>query len=418
MARTSSDEFELTWKPYGNRKGKRIKGGQWVKVIDGKQKSFGSASMKSDRQGYREALKKYRHFMDERETDQEVYAKIRKILGTSGPSHFSFMQWEKDHPGRDPFNPRYTYEEAAALREAQRQSSDDGPTLLDVQVLEDRKRRHQNILTHGYPFADAQGQTAKHAKTKKPTISNLVDQYLQEREQDRDLTRSNPQALASKQQLSEAGYNGIFQHLQTFKQFAGNRFFEDPREVESLLESYRATQVQKLIDNQYTAWTVNTKLAKLRTFIKWCVKKHHLDHEPANLTDVCATFSTRKSGQPLTMEQVRQLWEHAGERMRAWMAVSLNCGFYPVDVARLHRDHLVDGRIIQHRQKTHAQRNYKLWPLTIDLIERTCQDRDEDTGGLLWVTQQGNPLVQQNPNRNTLSHQLKRVCEQAGVKAT
>lgn len=65
MAHKNRSKTKLTWKPYGSRKGKPVPGGQWVKVVNGKQRSFGTATSKSNRSAYLEAQANYERFLDD-----------------------------------------------------------------------------------------------------------------------------------------------------------------------------------------------------------------------------------------------------------------------------------------------------------------------------------------------------------------
>lgn len=64
---------KLTWKPYGN-----ANGGRWFKKIDYKCRYFGSAANKSDRAAYRQALSKYRAFMERRDAEQLQLVRIKQ----------------------------------------------------------------------------------------------------------------------------------------------------------------------------------------------------------------------------------------------------------------------------------------------------------------------------------------------------
>ncbi len=96
MARSNGGGQELTWKPYGKRKGKVVKGGQWVKGIDGKQKSFGSAFRKPDRKAYGTALAKMRDDTEEQGEEcqlQKVARAFRdaKVKALGMPSRLDWV---------------------------------------------------------------------------------------------------------------------------------------------------------------------------------------------------------------------------------------------------------------------------------------------------------------------------------------
>lgn len=387
MARSNSSGKELTWKPYGKRKGKVVKGGQWVKVIDGKQKSFGSASRKSDRKAYGAALAKMRDYTEEQGEERQLQKVARafmdaKVKALGMPSGLGTTSIETLDP--------LAAEEQAARDELAR-------------VIERSRRLRQ-------------AQEVRQAADSEPGESRLfaiMDAYYADRRQDRDITVSGSGSISNKRSLTEAGYKSIETHLNTFRAFASNCPFNAVLDVERVLSRYADFLRAKLESRAYTAWTVNTKTAKLRTFVKWAVEKHFIDAMPANLTSVTASYATKKGGKPIPLEDIRKLWRAADDRMKCWIALGLNCGYYPVDIGRLKSGEVVGGRIIRHRSKTNAQQNYKLWPVTAQLIESTRQGGPGDPEAPLWLRPDGRPFDQ--GATNPVGAMFAKLRERAGV---
>ncbi len=179
MARSNSSGKELTWKPYGKRKGKVIKGGQWVKVVDGKQKSFGSASRKSDRKAYGAALAKMRDYTEEQGEERQLQKVARafmdaKVKALGMPSGLGTISIETLDP--------LAAEEQAARDELAR-------------VIE-RSRRLRQAQEVRQATDSEQGESRLFA---------IMDAYYADRRQDRDITVSGSGSISNKRSLTEAG---------------------------------------------------------------------------------------------------------------------------------------------------------------------------------------------------------------------
>jgi len=397
-------KLELTWKPHGKRKGKKVNGGRWVKVIDGKQISFGTGKRKSDKAGYNKAVAAYKTLCEQRDRDEDL-AKLARAYyrGRAEAMGQEVGDLGGDASANGSVLPTWLTK-AEPDDDTEPVNGDQGPTLEEVQSLIDRSKRRMKMQR---PLVAAEPDEL--------TFDHALDLYLDARKKDRDLTAQQPDVLPKRQRLTAQTYRTMENHLKSFREFAGNHPVAEAADVEKLLGDFRSQQQQLLIEGKYKPHTVNSRLRKLHTFVKWLTSNNHLDRLPRNLTDACTSFNTEKGGKPLTLEVIRELWDHANDRMKAWIALGLNCGFYPIDVGRLHRDDLQDGRVVKRRGKTGALQNYKLWPVTLELIDRTRQD--SDGGGLLWVATDGTPLVS-DAGVNRLSALFAKLRSSAEVEAT
>lgn len=165
------------------------------------------------------------------------------------------------------------------------------------------------------------------------------------------------------------------------------------------------------------AIAINDKLKFLRQFISWAFWNRVLSEMPRNLREVTKRVPVKKSGEPLLLKDVRKIWRNADPKMRCWIALGLNCAFMNSDIAGLKADDISDGRLISRRRKTGVPMNYKLWAVTLDLIEQTRMDRDEDTGGLLYVNAEGNPVVTETGS-DRVGHAFKKLANKAAVACT
>ncbi len=125
-----------------------------------------------------------------------------------------------------------------------------------------------------------------------------------------------------------------------------------------------------------------------------------------------------------TVDEIKQLLEAASERKRLYLLLALNCGMYPVDIAKLRHDEVdwKEGRISRKRSKTrHRSENvpkvdYLLWWETSDLLKKYRSDDPElvllnKNGTPLWVEAEKNGKFNRNNNIRTAYFQLQQQIE-------
>ena len=112
---------------------------------------------------------------------------------------------------------------------------------------------------------------------------------------------------------------------------------------------------------------------------------------------------TNGKPQHFTVEQVRQFLSAAKGRVRLYLLLSLNCGYYQGDISDLRPDQ-VDwdrGHIRRKRSKTSGYESvrevdYPLWTETFNLLQRY---RSSDPDHVL-TTSHGTPLVRRRLNKS------------------
>lgn len=391
-----ASRLELTFKKYGRDRD----GGRWCKKINGRLQYFGSGSTKSDRKSYSTALKKYRRFCERQIIESEIEGsataffrgrlkavhgenwrdelKRLKVKGSASGDLETGMSMGDGLDGVD-----YVAEgEADGLA---------GPSLVDVMLMVER---HAN-------------RTVKESAKKAPgevTISGHIDAWLENERQRRDSGDIVEMSFVSKQ-------NGI----ETFRSFVAEATFGDAPQVESLLADYRTLLLTAFNEKRYSGNTVNDKTKFLGQLIKWCYQRRVLNELPRSLGQVTRKVATVKGGEPLGNAVIESLWAVADDRMRCWIALALNCGFKNRDIGELTGRDIVRGRLLTRRHKTGVPMNVKLWPLTLELLERTRQD-DVDPDALLFVNRVGAPLVRDRTDR--VGYAFRALAKRAGVKAT
>jgi integrase len=98
----------------------------------------------------------------------------------------------------------------------------------------------------------------------------------------------------------------------------------------------------------------------------------------------------------LTVEEFKTLVGHATGQLKLHLLLMANCGMLQTDISDLRQDEVdwVEGRIIRKRSKTDDKDdvptvNYKLWPLTFELLKKYRSDDPE----IALLTEAGNRWV-------------------------
>lgn len=352
---------------------------QWYRTVpcfeDGevkkKRKYFGTGSGVSDAKSYRTALEKYSAYMDEWELLEGPRRFMQRVeVYEQGPTVLE--HWlRKNRPAM--YDPAQTDESIDALRES--------------------RQRLQMVRTLGR----SEGVSAPDASR---GMDDLVARWLKlegRRVKSGDIT---PVALNSKT-------SGI----KTFQAWCDGREFGDPKAVEQLLADYRGFLLDRHDAGRYTSHTVNDKLKFLGQFVAWAYEHRELDELPRTLVKVLAKLKVKKEGRPLTASQVRAVWRHANDRMKCFIALGLNCGFKNKDITELTASDFRGDRLISARSKTKAPMNYLLWPVTLDLIERTRQDSGGGKQDRVFRSSTGGEL-----SPATLGALFKKVAKRADVE--
>jgi len=334
------------------------------------RKYFGTGRGVSDRVSYKLALGKYHAYLNDWEL-QRAYRTLYRQLSKGQEVEAPIGRWLKKH--------------RPALMDA---------TLSDEQAIECEDQHQSLRLLQG----------ASHATPSKPPEGQSISDHM-----DRWLAGEYRRYEAG--EITEVAYKSKAKGIKTFREMVKGQGFENPMQVERLLGEYRALLLGMLASHVYTGHTVNDKGKFLRQFIQWCYKNRVLEEMPRCLEDVVKRVAVNKGGKPLTVDQIQKLWQAAGARMRCFIALGLNCGFKNSDIAGMHTNDLEDGRLIGYRGKTGVPMNYKLWPVTQQLIALCRQDKGGKSDERLFTTTHGEAIPS-----GTLSALFKKVATRAKVE--
>lgn len=377
---------ELSFKKYA----KPRKGGRWYRKINGKERYYGTGKSKADRESYNDALAKYRSERDKEVVEAQVEDMAKAFFRGKLKAYYG--------------------DDALGQLQSRSQNEEGGPAPLpgdlDEWAPSQEDDRHQPGLTDVMLMIERQARRKVLAPTKEEgakTISDHIDAWLAEEA-----------GRFKAGEIQEVSFLSKSHGIKTFRDFVDGAVFGEPVAVEALLSDYRTLLLGKLEQDQLKGNTVNDKLKFMRQFVKWSYSRRVLHEVPRVMEAVTKQVKVEKGGQPLTWDEVHRLWDHADDRMRCWIALSLNCGFKNLDVAETVGEHIQGGRLLAMRHKEPVPMNYKLWPVSQELIAKTRQDRSGQAR--LFINKVGNPIVR--VGSDNLGSAFKRLTKRAGVIAT
>ncbi len=237
-------------------------------------------------------------------------------------------------------------------------------SLTDQQRQE---RKEKQMFAAWMASRDQRGQQQRKPVGK--TIADHIERWLKYQ-----------QTRRLGEEIGQSGYDAMLRGIGTLREHVNGAGFGAPQEVEAMLMAYRGYLSQQLGDGQYTAHTANDKLKFAAQFIRWAYEQRVLAELPRSLEKFVHRFPVVKEGHPLPLIDIRKLWKMASPRLRCFIALGLNCGFKNKDITSLDAGQLDSGRLIGWRSKTKVPMNYKLWPVTWELIQQCRNDAGGDTG--------------------------------------
>jgi len=114
--------------------------------------------------------------------------------------------------------------------------------------------------------------------------------------------------------------------------------------------------------------TSDSYLNIFKMFVRWLYENELLENLPRNLNALKISH-TNKEVLVWSVDEIHQLWEAADLLGKAYISLSLNCGFNPVDIMSLTKNEIIDNRITKARSKTGQSGSWLLWYVTQQLLQ-------------------------------------------------
>lgn len=162
--------------------------------------------------------------------------------------------------------------------------------------------------------------------------------------------------------------------------------------------------------------TINNELAAVKAMFHWALAAEVIQQGP-NLDAVKKIPRRKVKRQTFTPEEIRRLMAHANPQWRAMILLGLNCGFGCTDVAELKwaNLNLDTGRVCFPRPKTDVERDFPLWPETVEAL-KALPVRGEH----VFYTRNGNTWGYRNKGKydvKPVTVAFKKLLQRAGVEA-
>jgi integrase len=168
---------------------------------------------------------------------------------------------------------------------------------------------------------------------------------------------------------------------------------KDEAGMASLMERFKERQKALMTAGQIQPGTLNERLKTLRHVVRWLHRKYVIQSLPREIIDICAMYRVPTTAKALDLATIHRLWDGASPRLKTYMALALNCGFYVGDIATLEYSHIKDGYVLKDRHKTNVPTRFKLWSVTKALLDANANG----SRNVMLVTEDGGPLLVIDP---------------------
>ena len=167
----------------------------------------------------------------------------------------------------------------------------------------------------------------------------------------------------------------------------------DEATLAALIKRFRESQKALMSAGRIQPGTVNERMKTLRHVVRWLHDQYLIPAIPRQMSQLCAAYKVQTTAKALDLDTIHRLWKEASPRLKTYIALGLNCGFYVGDIASLEYSHIQGGYIVKDRHKTGVPTRFKLWAVTKALLAANCNGKDK----LALVTDDGRPLLVIDP---------------------
>ena len=230
----------------------------------------------------------------------------------------------------------------------------------------------------------------------------------------------------------------IKRYLQRFLDWLGTQEFDIGEQGPEDLTTIVLTAYRQVLsdDTSIGMKTANHCIDHVRMLLLWGAKMHGIAHPPIGSIRQFSKRRNAKEGHgrkqnrdPLSWNDLEKLLSNADVVDSSLIMLGLNCGFGNSDVGtlKLKDVDLEEGTISHPRPKTGVERDFNLWPETIQILKAYLKDHrgkpmDDDTSKLLFVSRKGRPLCWQVLKEDgklrrsdAIKLRFERLCERAGI---
>jgi integrase len=383
---------------------------QWRKRYKGQTYYLGTGLGKTDMESYRKALAKWDAKQAElKAADQKAQAEQKLAEYSRSLTQWGMFLASQDKPAAstrepEPITPELVQEAEQWWAEHPERGLSEAGRVAAQMVKEG----------NGKPSAGAK------------TVGDLLDLFLadQKRRNERrrflEAQRDNGQAVQEKPRENISAYRLVSIKVQSehLRKSVGTMAFDGTEQkAAEMLRRFRADCEKALIAASISPNTFNERIKLARQFVGWLHENYHLQSLPRGLKQLCGRYQYTPTPKAMDVKIIQKLWKAASIRVKTWLALGLNVGFYAQDISVLKASDIEGGYLVKDRNKTGVPMKLKLWPVTQRLLELTGK---ADEKGYLFRGSKGRPLVWHNIEKNSrtdlVRNDFARLCQKAQVQ--
>jgi hypothetical protein len=242
-------------------------------------------------------------------------------------------------------------------------------------------------------------------KPKAKTMGKHLDDYIAEQRERYEHGLKFPNA-PQHERISPARFIAYRWTAETLKlSWADESLPKDEATLEALMERFRSEQKRLLTKGTIKPATFNERIKTMRHFLGYLYRKRLIATLPRETERLCAKHAVKSTARALDVDMIRLIWREASPRLKTYVALALNCGFYAVDIANLEHAHIKGAYIACDRHKTGVPTRFKLWDVTKRLLAENCNGKEK----LAFRAKYGGPLMVIEPDAE--SGRGRRWCE-------
>ena len=166
------------------------------------------------------------------------------------------------------------------------------------------------------------------------------------------------------------------------------------------LDDYRnytlALPISTATKKSISLWTAKSRLDIVKLMIKWGYQMALIETLPRNLDQYSRITIPEPTVNRFSLEEVSVIYSAASDRTKMFILLGLNCGFGQTDISELRVGEvsIEEAEIIRKRSKTGIHCQFKLWPLTVEML-RKHGNLDGKPNDRVFLSKSGHPLVRE-----------------------
>jgi integrase len=201
--------------------------------------------------------------------------------------------------------------------------------------------------------------------------------------------------------IQVASYEDIYTKLGTFREFLSDVSYvyeiSDAEKMErcsQILSRYRDLVGAEVKSRKISPTTARKRLGTVKRLFAWAYRHDRILTLPRVIDSEYPKVVALGMPSPEFFElpSIYRLFDASTQRTKLYIALALNCGWLPSDIATLSHG-MIDwetGILSRDRHKNGIKSSFRLWPVTTELLR---SEMTKGRSGLMLLGAKGNPLI-------------------------